>query len=197
MQKVAVFDFDHTLILGDSFFPYLGYAAGRMRTYRILMETLAALGLHRAQGGDLTEARTFVKARLLNRLIAGKKREQLLEAAVKVRMWQKENTPVMRQLRAHRDKGHKIVIASGGLDLYLPELLRDIPHDALICTDIGVEEGIITGEMINGNCVRIRKAERVAEWLAANGPFDESYGYGNYPHDVPMMNLVKHRIIVS
>ncbi|MDD3371960.1 MAG: haloacid dehalogenase-like hydrolase, partial [Alphaproteobacteria bacterium] len=69
--------------------------------------------------------------------------------------------------------------------------------DALICTDIGVENGVITGDMIHGNCVRLKKAERVEAWLAEHGPFDESFGYGNYPHDVPMLNLVKHRIIVS
>lgn len=194
MKKVAVFDFDHTLITGDSFWPYLGYAVGKAQTYAALTEALAKLGLRREQGADV---RTFVKDHLLRRLLAGKKREQLNAAAVKTRLWQKENAPVMRRLREHRAKGDVIVIASGGLDLYLPEVLRDIPYDALICTDIGVENGIVTGEMINGNCVRLRKAERVAQWLAANGPFDEGYGYGNYPHDVPMMNLVKHRIIVS
>jgi phosphoserine phosphatase len=103
----------------------------------------------------------------------------------------------MAALREHNAAGDVIVIASGGLNLYLPELLIDVPHAALICTDIGMQNNVATGEMINGNCVRLRKAERVSEWLAANGPFGESFGYGNYPHDVPMMNLVKHRIIVS
>jgi phosphoserine phosphatase len=103
----------------------------------------------------------------------------------------------MRALRDHHAQGDKIVIASGGLDLYLPELLQNIPYDALICTQIGTSDDIVTGEMINGNCVRLRKAELVGAWLAANGPFEQSFGYGNYPHDVPMLGLLKHRIIVS
>jgi HAD superfamily hydrolase (TIGR01490 family) len=197
MKKVAVFDFDNTLITGDSLWPYLTYAVGKLPTTAALAEALAVFYLRRIKGQKTEGLRTFIKGHLLHRLLADKKRESLNDAAIKTRQWQTINLPVMRALREHRDNGDVIVIASGSLDLYMPELLRDIPHDALICTDIGVENGLVTGDMINGNCVRRRKAERVAAWLAANGPFDESFGYGNYPHDVPMLNLVKHRIIVS
>jgi len=193
-KKVAVFDFDHTLITGDSFWPFLSYVAGKRRTYAALSEGLVALGLRRGEKEE--SARTFIKRHLLHRLLAGRSSEELKEPAIRTRLWQKENTPLIRKLREHHEAGDAIVIASGGLDLYLPECLRDIPYDALICTDIGIKAGVVTGEMINGNCVRLKKAERVGKWLAMNGPFDESFGYGNYPHDVPMMELVKHRIIV-
>ena len=196
-KRVAVFDFDHTLVTGDSFWPFLSYAVGKSRTYAALAEGMARLGARRMRGEVVEGGRTFLKDYLLRQLLAGKPLDQLRDAAARTRKWQTVNTPVMRALREHSERGDKIVIASGGLNLYLPELLRDVPHDALICTDIGVENGVVTGAMINGNCVRMRKAERVGEWLAAHEPFDESWGYGNYPHDVPMMNLVKHRIIVS
>jgi HAD superfamily hydrolase (TIGR01490 family) len=197
MKRVAVFDFDHTLIAGDSFWPYLIAVAGLLATTRALIEALALFAARHLRSTQPNELRTFVKAHLLRRLLAGRRRDQLDDAASHTRRWQKENPLVMQALREHHASGDVIVIASGGLDLYLPELLRGVPHDALICTDIGVENGIVTGEMIHGNCVRQRKAERVGTWLAANGPFGESWGYGNYPHDLPMMNLVKHRIIVS
>jgi phosphatidylglycerophosphatase C len=196
-KKVAVFDFDHTLILGDSFFPYMIYVAGRVQTYMALLEGMFLLAIGFLKGNPSIGWRTFLKAHLLRRLLAGRRRDTLDQASSKVREWQKQKQPVMEALFEHSRKGDMIVIASGGLDLYLPELLRDIPHNALICTDIGVQNGIVTGEMINGNCVRLRKAERVAQWLAANGPFEESWGYGNYPHDLPMLELLEHRIVVS
>jgi phosphoserine phosphatase len=96
----------------------------------------------------------------------------------------------------HHAKGHTIVIASGGLDLYLPALVKDLPPCAVICTEMEIKDGIITGEMTNGNCVRQRKAELVAAYMAAHGPFDASWGYGNFPHDLPMLELVKYRTIV-
>lgn len=196
MTAVAIFDFDHTLITGDSFLPFLSAVVGKFELARALVEAAAALAMAHARG-ERNEARTYLKNFLLHRLLTGRRVADLRTAALKVRDWQTLNPPIIQALREHHADGVRIVIASGGLNLYLHESLRDIPHDALICTDIGVHNGIVTGEMINGNCVRARKAERVAEWLAANGPFDESWGYGNYPHDVPMMNLVKYRIIVS
>ncbi len=196
MTKLAVFDFDHTLITSDSFLPFLSYVAGKASVVLALAEAVTLIGLRQIKG-ETIETRTFVKAHLLQRLLSGRSREGLRDAAERNRLWQKLNKPIMQKLVAHHQAGVKIIIASGGLDLYLPEMLRDVPHDDLICTDIGVENGIITGEMINGNCVRLRKAERVADWLSLNGPFDETFGYGNYPHDVPMLNLLKHRILVS
>ena len=196
-KSVAFFDFDHTLIMGDSFWPYLIYASGHFAVGVALIEGLSSFAQLRLRGDRTTAMRDFVKASLIRRLLTGKRLGQLQDAAVRVRLWQKINPPIMQALREHSTKGDKIVIASGGLSLYLPEMLREIPYDALICTDVGVENNAVTGEMINGNCVRSGKAERVAAWLANNGPFDESWAYGNYPHDVPMMNLVKHRIIVS
>lgn len=197
MRRVAIFDFDDTLVLGDSFFPFLICAVGRARTWLALLGALAVFAFRRARGDRSISLRTFVKGYLLRALLKGMRRDALCAAAEKMRGWVKVNEPIMRKLKEHSAKGDVVVIASGGLDLYLPELLRDVPYNALICTDVGVEKGVVTAEMIKGNCVRVRKAKRLAKWLEENGPFDESFGYGNYPHDIPMLNLVKHRVIVS
>jgi phosphatidylglycerophosphatase C len=99
-------------------------------------------------------------------------------------------------LQEHYDQSHHVVIASGSLDLYLPELVKTLPHHALLCTKIEVVNGIATGVMSEGNCVRQGKADHVAAYLKQHGPFGESWGYGNFPDDVPMMNLLRHRVIV-
>ncbi len=196
--SVAIFDFDDTLVEKDSFWLYLFLVAGRFASYLILGEALLRYILKKAVGRPSnTDFRTFIKAHLLHRLLVGKKEERLRTTARLMAGKQKRIHATLQALKEHKEKGAVIVIASGGLDLYLPSLLRDIPYDALICTEIGVENGVITGEMVKGNCVRARKAERVAAWLAAHGPFEESFGYGNYPDDLPMLALVRHRILVS
>ena len=197
MKEAAIFDFDDTLIVGDSLLPFLKYAAGVLPVHAALSAGLAAFAARRALRKPPESFSTFMKDFLIRRLLKGKQREDLFQAIDKICAWQKPNAPIMQALRDHRERGAAIVVASGSLDLYLPALLRDVPHDALICTDVGVKDGVITGDMINGNCVRQRKAERVKAWLEENGPFEKSYGYGNYPPDIPMLNLVKHRIIVS
>jgi phosphatidylglycerophosphatase C len=199
-RRLAVFDFDHTLIKGDSLWPFLVYAAGFAHASGALAEALGRFGALYAKNRDdseLADRRTFIKSHLLRRLLAGRTTADLRPAIEKLRHWQKWNEPVRQALVDHYNKGHQIVIASGGLDLYLPELLRDLPPRALICTRIETIDGVITGAMPAGNCVRLRKAEILANYIEKNGPFAESWGYGNFPHDVPMLDLLKHRIIVS
>jgi HAD superfamily hydrolase (TIGR01490 family) len=197
MKRVAFFDFDNTIITGDAFLPFLRFACGAIPVCFVLGEALVSYAFLCAQKKNPTDGlRTFAKSLLLRHLLKGKKRDSFADAIAKTCRWQKINEPVLRTLCEHRANGDTIVIVSGSLDIYLPDLLRDIPHDDVICTDVGVKDGVVTGAMINGNCVRQRKAERVKAWLQAQGPFDESFGYGNYPHDVPMLALVKHRIIV-
>jgi HAD superfamily phosphoserine phosphatase-like hydrolase len=199
---IAIFDFDGTLVEGDSFWPFLGLIAGWPKTAITFTRGLALCAiyrLHKTKPGK-SDSRTFIKDYLLRKLIAGKKLKDLPPILEKLRTWRKWKAPIHQALLDHHAKGHHIVIASGGLDLYLPALLRDLPHHALICTEIGIADGVSTGEMVIGNCVRERKAELVADYIknyqAAHGPLADSWGYGNAPHDVPMLALVRHATLV-
>lgn len=199
-RTVAVFDFDHTLIEGDSLWPFLVCVAGWPRAFMALAKIAIHLALHyvrNPKAPELADIRTFVKEQLLIRLLARRGPHEFGPAIDKLRRWQKWNVPLRQKLIEHYERGHRVVIASGGLDLYLPDLLKDLPAYDLLCTEVEIRDDIVTGAMPAGNCVRARKAERLAAYLAAHGPFEESWGYGNFPHDVPMLELLRHRIIVS
>ena len=196
MKKVAIFDFDGTLIKGDSLLPFLSFVAGNVAVFSAIVEGVVCYIRKRAEKKPVESRRTFIKRFLLRRILKGKKKDDLRAAVLETLSWMKTNEAITAKLREHREKGDVVVIASGSLDLYLSELLQDIPHDALICTEVGVENGVVTGEMIKGNCVRKGKAARVKEWLDKNGPFEDSFGYGNAPHDLPMLELVKHKMVV-
>lgn len=199
LETLAVFDFDGTLIKGDSLWPFLVFVAGWLRACFALAAALFQFARHYLKNRndpEIADFRTFVKTYLLRRLLAGRTAMELVPAVEKLRQWQQWNEPMRKAILEHFEKGHKIVVASGGLDLYLPELLNDLPPRALICTRIEAHDGVLTGEMLSGNCVRSRKAEILANYILRNGPFAESWGYGNFPHDVEMLELVKHRIIV-
>lgn len=196
---IAIFDFDGTLVKSDSFFPFLGYLSGWHCLIASFLKSLCSftfLKLSNPQNPAVADHRTFIKASLLKDLVRGHTISELPEVRAKLCAWQVWIEPMKQALLDHHAQGHHIVVASGGLDVYLPTLLRDLPIDALICTKLGVEDDVLTGEMTSGNCVRERKAEMVAAYLAEHGPFDDSWGYGNLPHDLPMLNLLKHSIIV-
>ncbi len=196
MTRLAIFDFDRTLITGDSFIPFLCCVAGRTRTYAAIVESLARLAVRPSKEKGV-DPPTFLKAFLIDRLLKGKKIADLEDALKDLSLWQDLNLKIVHRLLDHHKRGDTIVIASGGLDIYLPTLLEDLPHTALICTEIGQKDGVLTGQMTKGNCVRLLKAQRVHEWMEENGPFEETFGYGNAPHDLPMLDLVKHRVVVS
>lgn len=193
-RTIAVFDFDDTLAKGDSFFPFLTLLAGKTKVALCLFYALISYYLQPTY--NRTEMRTFVKDRMIKGLVKGKNVAEITSVAEKMHAEQTWLRPQLDALMGHHDKGHHIVIASGGLALYLPTLLRDIPHNALICTDIAVTDGIVMGEMTNGNCVRQCKADRVREYMQQNGGFDDSWGYGNAPHDLPMLQLMQHKTVV-
>lgn len=194
LQPLAVFDFDDTLIEGDSLWAFLSYAGGgTLRMSTAFVRATATLVVDDWRDESF---RTLLKERLLRRLIAGKGCDELKPAVERLRGWRRWKEPIRQVLLDHYAKGHHVVIASGSLNLYMPRLIDDLPHHALICTDVAVVGGVVEGSMPNGNCVRKRKAERVATYMREHGPFGESWGYGNAPHDVPMMELMTHRVTV-
>lgn len=193
-RTIAVFDFDDTLVKGDSFFPFLIYIAGLPKVLAVLMVSLVTYHLSARFRGE--ELRTYIKNKMLKEIVKGKKLSDLTHVTDRMHKEVLWLDPQLYLLRDHHQKGHHIVIASGGLDLYLPALLRNIPHHALICTDVGIKDGVITGDMIHGNCVRFCKAERVRAYMESQGGFDDSWGYGNAPHDLPMLALMKHQTVV-
>jgi len=54
----------------------------------------------------------------------------------------------------------------------------------------------LTGAILGGNCVRQHKADQVKQTLEQLGDIADSWGYGNFPHDVPMLALVQQRVLV-
>ena len=191
-KNIAFFDFDGTLVKGDSLWPFLIAAAGRRTCYAALAKALWA----RAFCPVKSDKRSIFKEALLLHTLAGRSVDDLAEAAGRVERWPRWIEETRQALYKHYQKGDHIVIASGGLDLYLKNLLKDIPCDAIICTEMEVKEGKTTGGMRHGNCVRDLKADLIENYLQEHGPFDDSIAYGNLPHDKPMMDKVKKRVII-
>lgn len=189
---VALFDLDHTLTRQDSLPMWIAVLVGWRRTLRAY--TMAGFA-YRPGRGDL---RGRAKESILRWSVRG---ATLAEAQAAGRLlgtrirW-REN--LVAELHAHKAAGRAIVIATGSPDIYIPALLRaaDIKADAVIGTPIEIVGGKLTGRLAGPNCVQDEKARRVAAWIAENGPFAESWGYGNRPHDFPMLALTDHATVV-
>ena len=189
-RTIAFFDFDGTLSESDSLWPFLVAVVG---TPACLFALLKGSVFYLFPCGR--DRRTVVKEILLSSVLRGKTMRMLAPAIERMKSWPRWMKSV-DDIRRHYAAGHHVVIATGSLNLYIKEMLGDLPYHAILSTEMEIKEGVLTGKMAKGNCVRKRKAERVAEYLLEHGPFVDSWAYGNAPHDLPMMALTNHRVIV-
>ena len=192
---IAIFDFDDTLIEGDSLPRFLDLVAGMTRTRLAMVAAvagaLAGHGVGRPAGADFPGS---VKALLLRSTLAGVPLTIARDAAYTLKTRLRWRTPQIEALYAHAAAGRRVVVASGSLDIYLPILLEGLPVRDILATDMEVCGSRLTGRLTAGNCVRGLKAVRVQPLIAATpGP---SWGYGNRPSDLAMLALVDHPIIV-
>lgn len=195
---LAIFDFDGTLVRGDSLLPFLELVAGRTKARTALLRSVRAALWNRAVRAGREDSRTAVKAGLLARTLKGVPIERAQEAAPRLCKWVRWHQPMLDALRRHADRGDRVVVATGALKLYMPHLLSDLPVDELIATEMEVVDGVMTGRMCHGgNCVREEKARRVTEYLDRHGPFRATHGYGNRPSDLPFLALMQHPTVVK
>ncbi len=191
-RTIAFFDFDGTLVKGDSLWPFLFRAVGFWKASYAIFR--AILRQFKCPLGK--DKRTYFKENLLFYVLRGADLDEMAQVAARMKSWPVWIEGTVQALNDHHEKGHHIVIASGSLDLYLAALLEDLPCDDIICTRMECEEDTLTGFIASGNCVRQRKAQKVAEYLATHGPFEEVWAYGNAPHDLPMMEYAKTKVII-
>ncbi|MEA1677778.1 HAD-IB family phosphatase [Nitrospirillum sp. BR 11163] len=213
LPGLAVFDFDGTLARGDSLLPFLARVAGGETLRRHLAGSVAGAASRRlpvrplagretlVKGGDAGDAdddfKTAFKRRLLRRCLAGVPLERAREAAAEMGAWVRWHTPLRDTLMRHADQGHRILVATGALTLYMPALLADLPVHDLLGTEMAVgDDGLLTGEMVAGNCVRAEKARRLALWMEETGPYGRRWGYGNQPSDLPFLALMDEATVV-
>lgn len=189
-RTIAIFDFDGTLAAHDSLWPFLVAVAGRGRCYLAVLVGLISYLFPKGR-----DRRTVIKEILLYRILHGKKVADLSDAIERMKSWPRWLAS-LDNLKKHHEAGDYILIATGSLDLYVREMLGDVPYDAILSTEMECVDGILSGRMSKGNCVRKNKAQRIKEHLEMAGPFQNSWGYGNAPHDLPMMELVQNKVIV-
>jgi len=189
-RAAAFFDFDGTLVKGDSLLPFLGFTVGWLR-----LGWAFALSLVWPEKGH-PDWRTGVKAALLYRTLKGVPADRARAAAKKLSPLKLWKEPAHGALLKLKHDGAVIVVATGALSLYIGRLVEDLPVDHIIATDMEEHDGILTGRMAGGNCVRAEKARRVDAFMRTHGPFEETWGYGNAPHDLPMLALLTHQTVV-
>ncbi|MDQ6840129.1 MAG: HAD-IB family hydrolase [Actinomycetota bacterium] len=188
---VAAFDFDGTLVPGDSLRPYLMAVRGR-----IAMAIALARSASPMLRGYATDGRDGAKAALLVRAMAGVPVIHALDVGVRfgAALVTRIRPDMAARVRWHRQQGHRLIVVSASLDLYLDEFGRRAGFDQVIATKLAVSGNgpgaVLTGAIDGAN---VRAQEKEQRLRAAIGPAPpELWAYGNSSGDHEMLAMADH-----
>ena len=188
---VAAFDFDGTLTYFDSMLPFLHAVVG---TGRFVYHLGRALPTFVAYGSGRL-ANDVAKERVLMRFL-GRRPMAELEAAAQ--RFARHGIPrllrrrAMDRFRWHRDQGHRCVLVSASLALYLEPWARAEGFSDVVATRLEVSaDGTVTGRFAGGNCYGCEKTRRLDALLGARQNY-RLYAYGDSSGDRELLAHADH-----
>ena len=192
-QALACFDFDGTIIRGDSITEYLKLA---LKQGEISKGEYAAVGWHTLryflglENGDAvkTHALHFRKA------LTPQKREQLDQEFASQYLLPRVYPDALQCWKEHQEAGRKMLLVSASTDHYMQYVAKALGADALLCT------AVLPDGTVSGNCKGDEKVRRIRSWLDANeitADFSASFAYGDSASDLPMLLMVGHPVQVN
>ncbi len=193
---VAAFDFDGTLTLRDTFKPFLARGLGWPRFALALLQCAPWLAGYALR----LVANDVAKQRLMLATLKGKTSQDMADWTAH---WLVRDFPgqlrgwTLERLAWHKAQGHCCVMVSASPDIYLARVAQDLGFDALICTEMALDQDRLTGQMRTPNCHGEQKVVRLTAWLIERfGAAAQSdltlYAYGDSSGDKPMLRMAAH-----
>ena len=196
---LAIFDLDGTLTRRDT---YLAYLAGftRKHPHRITRLHTLPLDVARFYSSPMRD-NAWLKQRFLHAVLAGVDRAT-------VRAWTREfnerlfetglRRAALEQVADHRRLGHRLMLATASLDIYVHDLADRLGFTDVVCTHVEWDPNDrLTGRLAGTNCHGQEKAARVIAHLRNTGKGWRTFVYTNHHSDVPLLNWADERVAVS
>lgn len=186
----AFFDLDRTLLAGFSAVSFVRerFLSGRMPPLEMAQTLLGAVDYSLGRRG-FSDFMTSASAGF--RGLAEATLEELGDS-VFVKHLAGSIYPESRALvKAHQARGHTVAILSSALRYQVAPLARDLGVEHVLCTQLEVEHGILTGGVVRPTCFGEGKATAMNGLADRVGlDLDESYFYTDSLDDLPALELV-------
>ena len=184
---VAAFDFDGTLTLRDTLFPFLMHTLGMKAFVRhmfILSPTLAGYGLGLIRN-DIAKEKVFVRCLAGMTMDELRQQGELFAANALPNLLRPE---AMQRLNWHKQQGHRCVVISASLELYVRPWAINAGFDDVIATHLQTrEDGPISGKLAGANCFGIEKVRRLQALLGDRNGYT-LYAYGDSRGDRELLS---------
>jgi HAD superfamily hydrolase (TIGR01490 family) len=102
------------------------------------------------------------------------------------------------EISIHKSKNAKVVILSSALSTICLEMAKNLGFDDILCSELEVKGGYMTGFPVGHLCFGQEKAVRLKEYCKTNNssPSDAWY-YGDSVSDLPALSSVGHPVCVN
>jgi len=194
----AFFDFDNTLIHGDSQGLEIEFLVKRRQiAYRTLVPILIANFLFKR---DLIRADRMVRTCLrIYRDLPADRPQTWIGALYREMIAPRLSAAMADRVRAHRNSGHLPVILSASLPHLIEPVEADLGIAHILCTELEVDaRGRFTGRTAGPVCVGQYKADQAAHLAhKLNVDLAASYVYSDHHADLQLFNAVGHPVAVS
>ena len=186
----AFFDLDQTLLAGFSAIAFFRerFVSGRMAPREIAETLLGTLSfaLGRTGFSGMMSA-TTAAYRGLAESVLEEVGQEVFEKHLAAQIYPESRALV----QAHQEMGHTVAIISSATRYQVEPLARDMGIRHVLCTRLGVEDGVFTGEVLRPTCWGEGKAIAARE-LAARHDLDleQSYFYTDSRDDLPLLAIV-------
>lgn len=185
---IAAFDFDGTLTTSDTFLPFLARAGGPASMVSSLSRGLLVWprqGRDRAKEESVAATLRDQPIERLQRL--GCDQAQMIVGQRRPKPWAPGLRPaVLGRLRRHQDLGHRVVIVSASLRVYVEPVARLLGVDDVIATELEVDAlGVCSGRLASPNCRGLEKVERLRAALAPR--WEDTWAYGDSEGDAALL----------
>lgn len=191
-RVAALFDLDRTLLEGFSVYSFLGerLRSGTMPP-REMLANLSAMANYRLGrvgfSGVLTA--TTMALRGQSEAIFEELGEEVFRKNLLGRIFPEAKALV----KAHQDRGHTVAIVSSATRYQIDPVARYLGIDHVMCTQLEVENGVFTGNVIRPACYGEGKATAARSLAEAEDlDLDESYFYTDASEDLPLLEIVGH-----
>lgn len=191
MTTVAAFDFDGTITYRDTLLPFLFSITGPTTGTQKMVSLLPAL----AASARRKASRAHYKELLLTKFLSDMplQEAQQFGRLFALNILQKKLKPdAIQRIRWHQNQGHRCILVSANLDLYLhPWATHYGFHDVLTSQCEVDSYGHLTGKLLGSNC---RGPEKVRRLQALLGPRSSYtlYAYGDSFGDREMLDLADY-----